>query len=71
MNKSKLAVVISTLLLASASVAAVDKELCYQTPTGEWICEPVMQPMGPGSGGTGGPDDELPPEEGGDGKGKK
>lgn len=63
MNKSKLAVVIASLLLASAGVAAVDsEEFCYETPTGELVCEePVMQPMGPGSGGTGGDDDKDPP----------
>lgn len=62
MNKSKLNVVIASLLFASAGVAAVDKkEFCYETPTGELVCEgPVMQPMGPGSGGTGGDDTEPP-----------
>jgi len=58
MKKSKISLVIASLLLASAGVAAVDQdEVCYQTPTGELVCEPVMQPMGPGSGGTGGEDE--------------
>lgn len=57
MNKSKLSLVIASLLLASAPALAVDEnEGCYQLPSGEWVCEePIMQPMGPGSGGTGGP----------------
>lgn len=56
MNKSKLSLVIASLLLASAAAVAVDEnEVCYRLPSGEWVCEPVMQPMGPGSGGTGGP----------------
>lgn len=61
MNKPKLSFVIASLLLASTAAVAVDEnEVCYQLPSGEWICEPVMQPMGPGSGGTGG-DDKDPP----------
>lgn len=61
MKKSKLALCMSLLLVSAGfSSVASDKE-CYQSPiTGEWVCEePIVQPMGPGSGGTGGDDEPV------------
>lgn len=60
MKKTTLALTITALLFASTSTSLVADTFCYQTPEGDWVCiqEPIMQPMGPGSGGTGGDDKE-------------
>ncbi|WP_337840523.1 hypothetical protein [Rheinheimera sp.] len=49
------------LVMSLSSLGTQAEPVCEKQDDGSWVCidEPIIRPMGPGSGGTGGDDEDV------------